>query len=344
MTDEKEVWSVVEALGGRPHETAVKMASEASRLGRLLGARPCCVVTDRLDDPATVLRALAEHGARKIYAAAGAEDDASSSAEAVTMRLAALVAERRPEAVLFTATRDGAERGARLAARLGAGLVARCVEFELDGAALVARRPVSGGKAHALVRWAFGPPYLATVDLASLEAVAEGPGTPSPEVVEVAAPPDEAMRTAHRRRWRLAAGELDLTEAAFVIGVGRPVDTAESLARVQSLADRLGATLGGSRIAHFQGIVPKSRQIGASGKWISPDVYLTFGVSGASYHVMGIKGAKHIIAVNTDRDAPIFKLAELGIVADLEEVVGALLAAASDAAMADADTAGSGVA
>ena len=330
MTGEQEVWSVVEALGGRPHETAVKLASEARRLGRLLGATPCCVVTDRLDDPAGVLGLLAQHGARKVYVAVGDGDDASSAAEAVTARLAALVRERRPAAVLFTATRDGAERGARLAARLGTGLVARCVEFELDGEALVARRPVSGGKAHATIGWALGPPYLATVDLASLEAIAEGPADVSPEVVDVGELPVESARTTHRRRWRLSADELDLTEAAFVIGVGRPVDTAESLARVQGLADRLGATLGGSRIAHFQGIVPKARQIGASGKWISPDVYLTFGVSGASYHAMGIKGAKHIIAVNTDRDAPIFKLAEVGIVADLEAVVGALLAATAD--------------
>ena len=330
MTGEQEVWSVVEAPGGRPHETAVKLASEARRLGRLLGALPCCVVTDRLDDPAAVLGLLAQHGASKVYLAVGDGDDASAAAEAVTTRLAALVGERRPEAVLFAASRDGAEWGARLAARLRTGLVARCVEFELNGEALAARRQLSGGRAHATVGWALGPPYLATVDLVSLEAIAGGPADASLEVVEVAAPPAAATRTTHRRRWRLSARELDLTEAAFVIGVGRPVDTAESLERVQGLADRLGATLGGSRIAHFQGIVPKSRQIGASGKWISPEVYLTFGVSGASYHVMGIKGAKHVIAVNTDRDAPIFKLAEVGIVADLEAVVGALLAAVAD--------------
>ncbi len=327
----KEVWSVVEALGGRPHETTPKVASEARRVARILGATACCVVADHLDNVDVALHDLAQHGAEKAYLVDVDATEGSDTAEAGTERLAPLVRERLPEVVLFAATREGTERAARLAARLRSGLIANCIDFELHGDVLVARRPVSGGKAHATVGWASGPARIATVDLASLEAVVESAAAGrSLDVVWAAAAPTTTSRAAHVQRWRVSPAELDLTEAAFVIGVGRPVDTPESLERVQRLADRLGATVGGSRIAHFQGIVPKSRQIGASGKWISPDVYLTLGVSGASYHVMGIKGAKHIIAVNTDRDAPILKLAEVGIVADFEDVVGALLAAAGD--------------
>jgi electron transfer flavoprotein alpha subunit len=118
-----------------------------------------------------------------------------------------------------------------------------------------------------------------------------------------------------------------LTEAELVIGLGRPIDRQQHLPSIQELADRLGATVGASRVAVFQGTLPPSKQIGSSGKWIQPQVYLTLGISGASYHLMGIKGAKHIIAVNTDPDAPIFKLAELGVVRNFEEIVSALLAA-----------------
>jgi electron transfer flavoprotein alpha subunit len=125
-------------------------------------------------------------------------------------------------------------------------------------------------------------------------------------------------------RWRLPPAEIDLAEAQFIIGVGKGVHQ-ESMAAVRALAERVGAAVGGSRMAVFQGLVPLDRQIGSTGRWISPEVYLTLGISGASYHVMGIRGAKHIIAVNTDRNAPILKLAELGIVGDLHQVVLAML-------------------
>jgi len=325
MTHATEVWSVVEVLDGRPHDTAAKIASEAARLARLLDARPCCVVADPLAEETATLGALADHGVSRVYVRGGADAVPDSvSSEVAVERLVTLVGEHRPEVVLFAGTREGGERAARLAARLRLGLIAGCVDFEIDDDELSARRPVSGGSAHARLRWRHGAPRIATVDLGSLEAVAASPSAAA-EVIRVTADSASAPRAVHRRRWRLSADELDLTEAAFIIGVGRPVDTAESFERVQQLADRLGASLGGSRIAHFQGIVPKSRQIGASGKWIAPEVYLTLGISGASYHLMGIKGAKHVIAVNSDRDAPIFKLAEVGILADLGAVVEALL-------------------
>lgn len=325
--DVKEVWSVIEALDGRPHETALQMASEARRVGRALGATACCVVADHLDDSDAVLDDLCRHGIEKVYLVDARSAKTGCGAEPGAERLVPLVREHVPEVVLFAATREGTDQAARLAARLRAGLIANCVEFDLLDDVFIARRPVVGGKAHATVAWAPGQPCIATVNLGSLDAVTEGvEAGASVEVVRIAAAAMCAPAAVSIRRWRLAPAELDLTEAAFVIGVGRPVDTPESLERVQLLADRLGATLGGSRIAHFQGVIPKSRQIGASGRWISPEVYLALGISGASYHVMGIKGAKHIVAVNTDRDAPIFRLAELGIVADLEDIVGALLA------------------
>jgi len=323
-----EVWSVVESVDGRPHETATKLATEARRLGDLLGCTPCCVFAAGLATVDAAVEAAGEHGVDRVYLAAPSAVEAQT-AEVVVGRLAALAAAHGPRAIVFAATRDGAEWAARLAARLRVGLAAGCVDFERDGETLLARRVICGRRAHATVRAARAGPLVATVDLRSLAAVARPATGVLPEVVRAAGTAGEA-RVARLRRWRLAPSQLDLAEAHLIVGVGRPVDTPAALALVQQLADRLGASLGGSRIAHFQGVVPKARQIGASGKWISPDVYLTLGISGASYHLLGIKGAKHVIAVNTDSGAPIFKVAELGIVAGYQEVVAALLAALAD--------------
>lgn len=323
MTEGSEVWAVVETAAGRLDELAPRVASEASRVAKLLGSPAAVAVVGAPDDVSGAAAAMGQYGVRALHVldlpAAG-----PASPEVAAHAVAAAVAGREPRAVVLAATRSGSDLAARVAARLRRGLAAGVVEFELAGGALVARRNVQGGRAHATVTWPAGGPYLATVDLASLEAVAD-PAAGEVAVTRLEPPPLEATLQPVRQ-WRLPPRELDVAEADFVIGIGRPVAGPAQLERIQELADRLGAALGGSRISFFQGTIPKSRQIGASGKWIAPKVYLTLGISGASYHLMGIKGVKHLVAVNTDGHAPILEIAELGLVNDLDEVVEALLA------------------
>ncbi|MEZ5122777.1 MAG: electron transfer flavoprotein subunit alpha/FixB family protein [Solirubrobacterales bacterium] len=326
-----EVWSYIQLTDGRLDETARKMASEAFRVARLIGATPGAVALAAAgqDDPAVA--ELLRHGVEQVRLGRPAGPDGAGP-DWAGAELAALVETHRPTLVLFPATSVGADVAARVAARLRCGVIANCVDFEVDGDRLVARAVVGGGKAHRKATWASGGVRIATMDMGSLEAIAQDvPGA----VTVTPAPSDPAgrlVRVRSVRRWRLPPDEIDLTEADFVLGVGRPVDRERDLPAIQVLADRLGATVGGSRVAVFQGTVPRTRQIGSSGKWIRPTVYLMLGISGASYHMMGIKGAKHIIAVNRDPDAPIFKVAELGVVGDFAEVVAALLAASEAAA------------
>jgi electron transfer flavoprotein alpha subunit len=230
---------------------------------------------------------------------------------------------------MFPATSVGADIRARVAAQLHGGLIANCVDFSWDGKQLTARSTSSGGKAHSIATWTAGGVRLATMHMASLEAIAQDGEVDAAELVQSAATEGQ-LRTRSVQRWRLPPDEIDLTEAEFIIGVGRPVDRERDLPLIRELADRIGATVGGSRVSVFQGTLPVSKQIGASGKWIKPQVYLTLGISGASYHLMGIKGAQHIIAVNSDPDAPILKVAELGVIGDFQKVVAALLATSQE--------------
>ena len=328
MKTSSEVWSFVHLPDGRPDGTALKMASEARRLARLIGGQPCGVTLADVGEDDPTVRELERFGLRKIYCAADASDHGAGP-EWAAEAIGALVGAHEPTLLMFPATSVGADIGARVAARLRRGFIANCIDFDWNGEKLTARSSISGGKAHLRATWASAEPYVATMDVASLEAIADH--VPDDRIAVVrneSATTRPPTRTRSVRRWRLPPDEIDLTEADFVIGVGRPVDRSRHLESIQALADRLGATVGGSRVAVFQGTVPRERQIGSSGKWIKPRVYLTLGVSGASYHVMGIKGAKHIIAVNSDPGAPIFKLAELEVVGDFHEVVSALLSAA----------------
>jgi electron transfer flavoprotein alpha subunit len=318
VSETREVWAFLEASEGLAGETAPKIAFEAQRVARLVGARACSVVAEQPEgsDPPPLAPV------DRLYRVRG-EPWGRWTPEALAHALVSLACQYEPYAILFAGTALGAEVASRVAARLGRGLASRCVDFERRGEDLVARRPVAGGRFHATVRWTTAPPYLATVDPEALELPdreSSGPG----EVVEarVSLPPS---RTRLLRRWELPPGDIDLTEARFVLGIGKPiVSRPEWLPRIQEIARRLGAALGASRIVVDAGLIPKARQIGASGKWLGSDVYLACGISGSSYHMMGVKGVKHLVAVNIDRGAPIFQAAELGVVGDLFEILPAL--------------------
>lgn len=322
-----EVWSFIPATRDRVEDVALGMASEARRIADLTGALACGIVTIDLQPEDPTARDLARHGLAKVYLA-GQEPPEGGGIEWAARQVASLMRKHGPDLILFPATTVGAEMGARVAAHVRGGLISSCVDFEWDGGTLTARSRISGGKAHLTATWAEGVPRIATVDLPSLEAIAREETAGELELV-CAVDMGELPKARRVRRWRLPPDEIDLTEADFVIGVGRPIDRERDLPRIQQLADRLGATVGGSRVAVFQGTVPRSKQIGSSGKWIKPRVYIMLGISGASYHLMGIKGAKHIIAVNVDPRAPIFKHAELAVQGDFADVVTALLEAAT---------------
>jgi electron transfer flavoprotein alpha subunit len=215
----------------------------------------------------------------------------------------------------------GKDLAPRLAARLGVGLATDCTGLEIDDGRLLATRPIFAGKALAKVKLA-DDPQMATV---------------RPNVL--AAPEPDASKTANVEAVEAVAGEIrakvvdivgagegeiDVAEADIIVSGGRGVGGPEGFAPVRSLAKTLGAAVGASRAAVDAGWIEHSHQVGQTGKTVTPNLYIACGISGAIQHLAGMKTAKVIVAVNTDPEAPIFKLANYGIVADLFDVVPAM--------------------
>jgi electron transfer flavoprotein alpha subunit len=263
---------------------------------------------------------LAQYGATKIYVA---DDPALSpyASEAYTDTLAALVGQVEPAIMLLGATAMGKDLGPRLAACLGVGLAGDCTALEIDGGQLLATRPIFAGKALARVKMNNNP-QMATVRPNVLAAKEPDPGA------SAAVEPIGAIAAEVRARVvdviGAGEGEIDVAEADIIVSGGRGVGGPEGFAPVRHLAKSLGAAVGASRAAVDAGWIDHSHQVGQTGKTVTPNLYIACGVSGAIQHLAGMKTSKVIVAVNKDPEAPIFKLANYGIVGDLFEVVPAM--------------------
>lgn len=265
--------------------------------------------------------ALAKTGVTKVYVVdnPGLEHFAP---ESYTTALAEIIRAAQPAIVLFGATGWGKEVSARTAARLDWGLVTDCTEAKIENGALLLTRPVYAGKAIAHVR-AKGFPVM----------VSMRPNiTPPVEATGASAPIEKVAVTLKEPRARVvetvvkAKAKVDLGEANIVVSGGRGVKGAEGFAPVQELADTLGGAMGASRAAVDAGWIDYTHQVGQTGKTVSPKLYIAAGISGAIQHLAGMSSSKVIVAINKDADAPIFKIADYGIVGDLFEVLPALSA------------------
>jgi electron transfer flavoprotein alpha subunit len=260
---------------------------------------------------------LIQHGATKVYVSDD-EGLATYSSEGYADTLAALVGQIEPSVVLLGATAMGRDLGARLAARLGVGLASDCVGLEIADGRLLATRPVFAGKALAKVKLN-GDPQMATVRPNVLAA--PEPDSSAAATVEPVAALTERVRAKVVEIAGAGEGELDVAEADVIVSGGRGVAGPEGFEPISSLAKTLGAAVGASRAAVDAGWIEHAHQVGQTGKTVTPNLYIACGISGAIQHLAGMKTSKAIVAVNKDPEAPIFKVANYGIVGDLFEVV-----------------------
>jgi electron transfer flavoprotein alpha subunit len=289
-----------------------KISAELITAARVLG-EPSAVVVGKPGTAEPLIEGLKAAGAAKIYVAES--DDAENYLITPQVDVLASLAESAaPAGVLLAASADGKEVAGRLAARLGAGLLVDVVEVKEGGKGV---HSIFGG-AFTVEAQATGDTAVITVRPGAIEAEpADGAG----EVVNVEVPAQAENATKITSRQPAVAGDRpELTEATVVVSGGRGVGSAENFSVVEELADSLGAAVGASRAAVDSGYYPGQFQVGQTGKTVSPQLYIALGISGAIQHRAGMQTSKTIIAVNKDEEAPIFEIADLGIVGDLFKV------------------------
>ena len=241
---------------------------------------------------------------------------------------AQVVEAERPDAVLLPHTYQARDFAPQLAARLGCGLITDCIAAKPHEDAVAFVRPMFQGKFVADVVPEGPGPHFVSFQIGAYRADAarrgESPAPTRPAAVTI---DPAAIRQRPEPPFQESKQAIDLGQAERIVSVGRGIKAQEHLPLAQELAQALGAELAASRPICDAGWLPMDRQIGSSGQTVAPRLYLALGISGAIQHLVGMKGARTIVAINKDADAPIFEVADYGIVGDLFEVVPALIAA-----------------
>jgi electron transfer flavoprotein alpha subunit len=298
-------WEAVAAAqalaGGMPIRVAVMGESTAAQAGELAKA--------------DVAEALAvEHAALATY-----------TPDAFTMAAQALIAASSPTFVVAAHTYQARDFAPMLAARLRTTLVSDVIGISGTGSEATFTRPMFQGKLVATVRPRPSGPCVITVQIGAFRADAVRMGG-SATVTRVAAEIDAAaIRQKPEAPFQEAKQAVDLGQAERIVAVGRGIKSQEHLPLVQKLAAAMDAEVAASRPICDNGWLPMDRQIGSSGQTVAPKLYMALGISGAIQHLVGMKGSRTIVAINKDRDAPIFEVADYGIVGDLFEIVPALI-------------------
>ncbi|MBK6710870.1 MAG: electron transfer flavoprotein subunit alpha/FixB family protein [Candidatus Promineifilaceae bacterium] len=314
------VWVFIENRDGEIAAIAKEALAAARTVADGLGETLTALVFGQ--DVAGVADAAFAFGADAVLGA----DDATLSpfrVEAVGPLVAQLAKERQPGVILAGASTRGRDLAAWVAADLDAGLVADGTDLAVDGGTVKVTRPVYASKLLATVFVTGGMQIITLRNRAFPQAESTG-GSGSAEWVDTAVAesdiPTKVTGFAGKE------GTISLTDANIIVSGGRGVGGPEGFAPVQELANVLGAALGASRAAVDAGWIPYEHQVGQTGKTVSPDLYIANGISGAIQHQAGMRTSKVIVAINKDPEAPIFKLAQYGIVGDLFEVLPALTA------------------
>jgi electron transfer flavoprotein alpha subunit len=235
-----------------------------------------------------------------------------------------LVREKKPAILLASATSTGKDLFPRVGAASGCGVASDCVSLAISGDNVTVRRPMYAGKCSAQASFQNSATKIVLMRPNSLDAASPQTGK-SAEIAELPEPPKD-LKTIVKEVVAGTAGKLDLTEANIIVSGGRGLKGPENFKLLEELAGVLGAAVGASRAVVDAGWVPHDMQVGQTGKTVSPTLYIAVGISGAIQHLAGMSSSKVIVAINKDKEAPIFQKATYGIVGDLFEVVPLLTA------------------
>jgi electron transfer flavoprotein alpha subunit len=289
-----------------------KVSREALTIGRKLAEAAGGDVTAFANDRA-VAEEAGKFGAKKLFVA-----PEQYTTEGYTNAMKSACDQAQPAIVLLGGTSNGRDLAPRIAARLNVGVASDVDQLSWTGGKLRARRPVYSGKAFATVEIG-GTPAIATTRPNAFTAEEAGGG--AAEVIEVAAGEEKAKLLETKIP---EAGEMTIAEADIIVSGGRGLKEAANFSLVRDLAHAIGGAVGASRATVDAGWIDHQHQVGQTGRVVSPNLYIAAGISGAIQHLAGMSSSKHIVAINKDPEAPIFRVADLGIVGDLFTILPAL--------------------
>lgn len=316
---------VTEQQGGKWHKMSWEALAAAQQIGRDLGKKTGAAVLGSGVEPLAN-----ELAAKKLDAVWALDHDLLKdyTPDGYTLALKGLISQVKPHLVLFPHTYQVRDFGPKLAASLQRPFLSDAVSVRYEDNELIFVRQLFQGKLHADVTLSGDAPHFASFQSGAFRADAVEAGGSPAEVEKVDLSLDAAeIRSRPQQPFRESKGELDLSSAEIIVAVGRGIKDAENIKIAEELARALGGELGASRPICDNGWLPLERQIGSSGQTVSPKLYLALGISGAIQHVVGMKGAKTVVAINKDPSAPIFEVADYGIVGDLFEITPALIKA-----------------
>jgi len=258
----------------------------------------------------------------KVYAVENAAC-AQYTPDAFAAVLKKFISDKNPKLVLMPHTYQVRDFAPKLATSLNRTLISDAIGYRYEGGKLVFVRQMFQGKFAADVTFAGEPPYFATFQNGAFRGDQAEMGSSPVETVNVDAQAN--VRNKPHETFKEAKQAVDLTQAEVIVSVGRGIKEQKNLEMVKQLAEALGAEIAASRPICDSGWLPMDRQVGSSGQTVAPKLYLALGISGAIQHIVGMKGSKNIVAINKDAEAPIFEIADVGVVGDLFQIVPPLV-------------------
>lgn len=321
----KGVWVFIEQAEGHIRGVSHELLGEGRKLADAMGQELAGVLIGNQVESLT--KDVFASGADKIYLVEGAEYSHYST-DGFTTALADLITTYKPSVILMGATNDGRDLGPRVACRIGTGLTADCTNLDIDAeTGLVAwTRPAFGGNIMATILCPEHRPQMGTIRPKVFKRPVQDFNRTG-EIVRVASKVKaEDIRTKFIELLQVSAASCNLEEAEVIVSGGRGMCKLENFQLIEELAEVLGGTVGASRAAVDAGWKPALHQVGQTGKTVGPKIYIACGISGAIQHIAGMSSSDIIIAINKDADAPIFKVADYGIVGDVTEVLPVMIA------------------
>jgi electron transfer flavoprotein alpha subunit len=319
-----DVWVFAEQRDGALMSVSVELLGEGKKLADEIGCKLCAILCG--DGTGSLVGELFEYGADKVYCA-DAPELKSYNTDAYTKAIYQAIVKYKPEVVLLGATHIGRDLGPCLAVHCGTGLTADCTKLDIDpeDKKLMQTRPAFGGNLMATILCPNHRPQMSTVRPGVMEKPERVPGRTGERIdIDVSfAEGDIRMRVLEVIKG--LTEHVSLTDAKVIVSGGAGLGKPEGFTLIRQLADRLGGVVGASRATVDSGWIDHSHQVGQTGTTVKPQIYFACGISGAIQHLAGMQDSGYIVAINKNENAPIFAVADYGIVGDLYKVIPAIL-------------------